>query len=76
MAETCDTFDNDCDGLTDEDAAGDPLTQATTCGLGECAGNAGIETCSAGSYTGDTCDALAGAVAETCDTFDNDCVTV
>ena len=43
--EACDDVDNDCDGSVDED-----LTQGTTCGEGACAGNTGIETCSAGAW--------------------------
>jgi hypothetical protein len=43
--ETCDNLDNDCDGAVDED-----LTQPTTCGVGECSGNTGIETCTAGTW--------------------------
>ena len=41
--------------------------------MGACAGNTGIETCTAGSWGGDTCNPLAGAVAEICDGLDNDC---
>jgi hypothetical protein len=67
-AETCDNLDNDCDGAIDED-----LTQPTTCGVGECAGNTGTETCTAGVWSNDTCDPLAGSTAETCDNLDNDC---
>ena len=49
-------------------------TQGTTCGVGECAGNTGIETCDAnGAWINDTCDPLAGATAEVCDGLDNDC---
>ncbi|UCF01659.1 MAG: PKD domain-containing protein, partial [Deltaproteobacteria bacterium] len=59
--------DNDCDGSPEGS------TQATSCGVGACAGNTGIETCTAGSWGGDTCDPLAGAVAEICDGSDNDC---
>jgi hypothetical protein len=66
--ELCDNLDNDCDGSTDEN-----LTQATTCGVGECSGNTGTETCTAGTWGGDTCDPLAGATAEVCDNLDNDC---
>jgi hypothetical protein len=36
-------------------------------------GNTGVETCTAGSWGGDTCDPLAGATAEVCDNLDNDC---
>ncbi len=67
-AETCNNMDDNCDGSTDEG-----LTQPTTCGVGACSGNAGIETCTAGVWGGGTCDPLAGASAETCDGIDNDC---
>ena len=72
-AEMCDALDNDCDGAADEDDTGNPLTQTTTCGVGECAGNTGVETCTAGVFGNDTCDPLAGAAAEVCDGMDNDC---
>ena len=71
--EICNGDDDDCDGATDEDAAGNPLTQATTCGVGECSDNEGIETCSGGAFGGDTCDPLAGAIPETCNGNDDDC---
>jgi hypothetical protein len=73
LDEICDGDDNDCDGDTDEDESGNPLTQETTCGVGECAGNTGIETCTGGTYGGDTCNPFDGASAETCDGNDNDC---
>ena len=66
--ELCDGLDNDCDGGTDEG-----LTRTTTCGVGECAGNSGVETCSAGVWGNDTCAPFAGATAEVCDGLDNDC---
>ena len=68
VAEVCDNLDNNCDGSTDEG-----LTQATTCGVGECSGNTGEESCTAGVWGGDTCDPLEGAVAEVCDNLDNNC---
>jgi len=56
-------------GLTDED-----LTQPTTCGVGECAGNTGTETCTAGVWGGDTCDPFEGAIPEVCEGFlDENC---
>ena len=47
--EACDALDNNCDGFVDEN-----LTQQTICGVGACAGNTGIETCSSGVWWGDT----------------------
>ncbi len=68
-AEVCDNLDNNCDGATDEN-----LTRPTTCGVGECAGNTGTETCTAGTWGNDTCDPFEGATAEVCDdNADNDC---
>ncbi|MHC4441463.1 MAG: putative metal-binding motif-containing protein [Planctomycetota bacterium] len=66
--EVCDNLDNDCDGQTDED-----LTRPTTCGVGECAGNTGDETCTAGAWGGDTCDPYQGALPEICNGIDDDC---
>ena len=66
--ELCDNKDNDCDGPVDEN-----LTQQTTCGVGACSGNTGIETCTAGSWGNDTCNPFAGATPEVCDNIDNDC---
>jgi len=60
--EICNGVDDDCDGNIDEN-----LTQPTTCGLGACSGNTGIETCTAGGWGGNTCDAFDGAGAEICD---------
>ncbi len=67
-SEVCDNKDNDCDGSVDEN-----LTRTTTCGVGECAGNKGEETCTAGAWGNDTCDPFAGATSEVCDNRDNDC---
>jgi hypothetical protein len=66
--ETCNNTDDNCDGSADED-----LTRTTTCGSGECAGNTGAETCTAGTWGGDTCDPVNGATTEVCDNIDNDC---
>jgi len=68
IEEICDGKDNNCNGEIDEG-----LTRTTTCGVGECAGNTGIETCSAGKWIADTCDPLSGATPEQCDCKDNDC---
>ena len=69
-AETCNNIDDNCDGSVDEG-----LTRPTTCGIGACSGNTGIETCSAGTWGNDTCDPLAGAAANdaTCNGIDDDC---
>lgn len=62
-AETCDGFDNDCDGQIDEDLG------STTCGVGQC--NHTVANCVNGILQ--TCDALEGASPEICDGLDNDC---
>ena len=42
--------------------------------MGECSGNTGQETCTAGLWGDDTCDPFAGATAEIeCDAIDQDC---
>jgi len=68
-AEICDGIDNDCDDIIDNGLT----TRPTTCGVGVCAGNTGIETCTAGAWSGNTCDPLSGATAEVCDGLDDDC---
>jgi hypothetical protein len=65
---TCDGVDDDCDGSVDEDYVSTP----TSCGVGECSGNAGQLECQGGIPV-DTCDPLFGATLEICDTLDNDC---
>jgi ELWxxDGT repeat protein len=68
--EICDGIDNNCNGDVDEN-----VTRTTTCGVGACSGNTGIETCTTGVWGGDTCDPLAGAAADDsfCNGLDDDC---
>ncbi len=72
---TCDGLDGDCDGPVDEEF----VSSATSCGVGQCAGNSGLLECIDGTPT-DDCDPLAGAGTEgpggdaSCsDGADNDC---
>ena len=73
--EVCDGADNDCDGLTDEDDAGDPIAMscyygaAGTEGLGLCV--AGRRICNDGFF-GDCLDSVIPS-PELCDGFDNNC---
>jgi lysophospholipase L1-like esterase len=68
--EACNNIDDNCDSSVDE-----ALTRGTTCGVGECSGNTGNETCIAGVWGGNTCDPLAGAAADDslCNGLDDDC---
>ncbi|MFH2005322.1 MAG: MopE-related protein [bacterium] len=75
--EACDNLDNDCDGMTDEDAGGSPLSQPCYTGpggtenVGQCHG--GTNTCSGGAWTG--CLGQVTPQSELCDNLDNDCDT-
>jgi Notch-like protein len=65
---SCDDFDDDCNGQTDEDF----VESETGCGVGACS-TTGMLVCSAG-VSGDTCDPLAPAPSDpTCDGVDDDC---
>ncbi len=66
--EVCDNLDNNCDGSRDEN-----LVRSTTCGVGECSGNTGEETCTAGTWGNNTCEPYAGSTTEVCDNLDNNC---
>ena len=74
-AESCDGLDNDCDGLQDEDDAGDALTElcyeglAGTEDVGACVG--GLRTCDGGLYG--ACVGQVVPAPEFCDLADNDC---
>jgi len=61
--ETCDSVDNDCDGLTDEDQG------STSCGLGACAH--AVANCQGGISK--YCDPQEGAGPESCNGQDDDC---
>jgi hypothetical protein len=74
-AEVCDGRDNDCDGATDENAQGLPLSRACYTGpagtqdVGLC--RAGAQACVAGAY--EACVGQTVPAAEVCDARDNDC---
>jgi hypothetical protein len=63
VPETCDSLDNDCDGLIDEDLG------LTTCGLGNCEHT--IDNCVGG--LSQVCDPFLGMAEESCDGLDNNC---
>jgi len=73
--ESCNGIDDDCDGATDEGAAGGPLTRSCytgasmTSGVGLCID--GTQTCTAGVFG--ACGGQTLPVPETCDTRDQDC---
>lgn len=66
-AEICDGVDNDCDGITDEDAAGVGIECATGL-LGICA--AGASSCEGGASG---CHPVTAGGAEACNGLDDDC---
>ena len=68
VTETCDGFDNNCDGATDEDCE---CAEDHICGIdtGECA--LGIQVCINGSLG--TCEGAINSTQEVCDGLDNDC---
>jgi len=73
VVERCDSADNDCDLLVDEDPSGEPLTEA--CGYGpeprraECNG---VRSCADGGF--DACDVAAPAANDSaCNGLDDDC---
>jgi hypothetical protein len=68
VAEACDGIDNNCNGSVDDGISSTP----TTCGVGACAGSTGTSSCVNGTLV-DSCDPLAGAMAEACDGIDNNC---
>jgi IgGFc binding protein/Sulfatase-modifying factor enzyme 1/Putative metal-binding motif len=62
VVEVCDTYDNDCNGVSDD-------MGSTTCGLGVCLKT--VSNCTGG--TTNSCDPMAEATSESCDSLDNDC---
>jgi hypothetical protein len=66
----CNGLDDDCDGATDEEFT--PV--ATTCGVGECAGNTGVTSC-VGGVEQNSWNPFGGAAADDslCNGLDDDC---
>ncbi|MDF1563626.1 MAG: MopE-related protein [Deltaproteobacteria bacterium] len=73
-AEVCNGLDDDCDGLTDEEAQWADKGVGCTSGTGQCVAS-GVKVCDTANPTGPTvCSATAGAPsAEICNALDDDC---
>jgi len=77
-SELCNGVDDDCNAVTADGSGELWINDQTTCGVGECSGNAGNLICEGGVPV-DTCDPVAGAVVESCeletgyDGLDNNC---
>ena len=71
--ETCDSQDEDCDGLTDEGGVCDVCAtgEQRACGQDEGACEAGAETCVDGQWG--PCEGATGPAPESCDGLDDDC---
>ena len=65
---TCDSVDDDCDGIADEDYAG----SSTSCGVGACAAS-GVLSCAAGTETDSCAPGSATGDDSDCDGVDDDC---
>ncbi|TNF32345.1 MAG: HYR domain-containing protein [Deltaproteobacteria bacterium] len=69
QTDACDGFDNDCDGVTDENYT--PTT--THCGVGACSDHTGLLTCVRGDLV-DTCNPAAPTgTVELCNGIDDNC---
>lgn len=73
--EICNGFDDDCDGLIDENPAADPLPApiGNSCGGSGTSCSAGTVICQNGAPV---CDGVVGGSDETCNGLDDDCDTL